>query len=228
MTEPTGGNPAGASDGLATGEVLAAPDFTAPSRPADQVVPRTSLAPPAPAPATAEPAPVGPPADPPPAEPRGSAIPAAPPASTVPATKPKRRARKVRRVIRHVSVYSVTKFAVIFMLSAYLVFLVAGALLWNIALNTSQVENLESFIADLFKYDSFDINTSTILRAMVIGGFVLAASVAILTILLAVVFNLVSDIIGGIRITVLEELPPARPSGPAPAPPSAPPPSQPS
>ena len=57
----------------------------------------------------------------------------------------------------------------------------------------------------MFALDSFDFNGEQIFRATAVGGLVLVVAGSGFTVLMAVLFNLISDITGGMRMTVVEE-----------------------
>lgn len=115
------------------------------------------------------------------------------------------RARKVRRVVRHIDPWSVLTFSVLFHLCVFAALLLSSVLVWNAALAAGTIENIESFIRELGDYTTYEINGDVVFRAaMVIAGILTLAS-SVLTVLLTVVFNLISDLVGGIRVTVIEE-----------------------
>lgn len=120
--------------------------------------------------------------------------------------RPRRvRARKVRRVIRHVDPWSMLTFSVLFHLCVFAALLLASVLVWNAATAAGTIENIEDFIRDLGDYKTYEINGDVVFRAaMVIAGILTLAS-SLLVVLLTVVFNLISDLVGGIRVTVIEE-----------------------
>ncbi len=114
------------------------------------------------------------------------------------------RVRKVTRVLRHIDPWSTFKVGLLFSVVAYLVSLTSGILLWQVADATGTLTNVERWFTQ-FGWETFEIDGSEIFRdAWVIGLMLVIASTGIL-VLLVTVFNLVSDIIGGIRVTVLEE-----------------------
>lgn len=115
------------------------------------------------------------------------------------------RSRKVRRVIRHVDPWSVLTFSVIFHLCLFSALLLAGALVWSAAAASGTIENVESFVRDLGDYDTWEIQGDAVLRAGVIIAGMMTLASTVLVVLLTVVFNLISDLIGGIRVTVIEE-----------------------
>lgn len=115
------------------------------------------------------------------------------------------RSRKVRRVIRHIDPWSVLTFSVIFHLCLFGALLLAGSLVWSAASASGTIDNVESFIRDLGDYDSWEIQGDAVLRAGVIIAGMLTLASTVLVVLLTVIFNLISDLIGGIRVTVIEE-----------------------
>ena len=117
----------------------------------------------------------------------------------------KRRARKVKRIVRRLDAWSVLKVAFIFNLCAYIVSMVAGVVLWRVAEDAGVIENIESFIEDLGAFETYRFEPDLIFEAFALGGAVLAVLATGLIALAAVLFNLISDLVGGIRLTVIEE-----------------------
>jgi len=115
------------------------------------------------------------------------------------------RARKVRRLVRHVEPWSVLKVALIFYFCLWVILLIAGVILWRLAVSSGVVDNIETFVTELFALESFTFNADQIFRASAIGGLVLVVAGAGFTVLMAVLFNLISDLTGGVRFTVVEE-----------------------
>lgn len=190
------------------------------------------------------------------------------PDPSVPKTprRPKVRARKVRRIVRHVEPWSVLKISVLFFLSIFLIICVASAVLWNAARSAGAIDDVESFITSLGFGNCEDIpgqdsaaptTTSTIagpadqlgggevattvpivdepeavsslpdedgkcaegqrlvggfkfeddriFQAFGLGGVVLVLAGAAASVVMTLLFNLISDLTGGVRVTVLEE-----------------------
>lgn len=121
------------------------------------------------------------------------------------------RARKVRRIVRRFDPWSVLKVSFIFFVCVYLVSLVALVVLWNLAAGAGVIENVESFIEDLGAFEVFEFESGKLFEAAALGGAVLTILATGLTALGSVLFNLISDLVGGIRLTVIEEPPPVRP-----------------
>ncbi len=115
------------------------------------------------------------------------------------------RARKSRRVIRHIDPWSVLTFSVLFHMCVFGAMLLGSVLVWNVAIETGTVENVESFIQQLGDYETFEIKADVMFQAAVMIAGLLTLASSILVVLLTVIFNLISDLIGGIRVTVIEE-----------------------
>ena len=105
--------------------------------------------------------------------------------------------------------WTVLKFSVLLFATLYLVFLVAGLVLWAAATATGLRENIEKFIGDLIASDDFKILGPTMLRASILGGLVLVVMGTGASVLFTVLYNLISDVIGGITV-VFEERPSRR------------------
>ncbi|MGA1362970.1 MAG: DUF3566 domain-containing protein [Ilumatobacteraceae bacterium] len=121
-----------------------------------------------------------------------------------------RRVRRVTRVVRDVDAWSVFKVALVVHAAMYVVLLVTGLLLWNVASATGTIDNVESFLAS-FGWDSFTFDGSRVFTSSAVGGVFLVILGAGLWVLGAVIFNLVTELVGGVRVTVLEEEVVARP-----------------
>lgn len=180
------------------------------------------------------------------------------------------RARKVRRIVRHIEPWSVLKISLLFYAALFVVIAVASTLLWNAARNAGTVEDIESFITEVGGFgtcepidgegegtattttlppedttppDQFDpTGTETtvapgevpvdpeaelddeedcregeelvgefrfedgkIFQAFILGGIVLVLAGSAMNVVMVLLFNLMSDLTGGVRVTVLEE-----------------------
>ena len=115
------------------------------------------------------------------------------------------RARKVRRTIRHIDPWSVLKFSVFFFALAWMVLIMAGVALWSLAVNSGLVTEFEDLVIELFDLTSFSIDADVLFRVSVMIGGAMALGGALFMGVLAVLFNLLSDLLGGIRVSVIEE-----------------------
>jgi hypothetical protein len=99
----------------------------------------------------------------------------------------------------------VFKLALLFHLSAFLITLVAGTLLWAVAVSTGVVGDLEGFVREAFALERFSFDGGRIFQAAAIGGLALVGAATVVSVLLAALLNLISDVVGGVRFTVVEE-----------------------
>ncbi len=120
-------------------------------------------------------------------------------------TNQRLRARRVRRLVRHIEPWSVLKVSLILYFCVWVIMLFVGVTLWNLAESSGLVSNIENFVVELFALESFTINADQIFRIAAVGGLVMVVAGSGLTVLVAVLFNLISDVTGGVRLTVVEE-----------------------
>jgi hypothetical protein len=130
------------------------------------------------------------------------------------------RARKVKRVVRRFDAWSVLKVSLVFYLCLYVVAMVAGILLWNVSARVGVIDNIEGFVIKMGAFKTFEFEPKLILEGTALIGAALVVVATGLTVLAAILFNLISDLVGGIRMTVIEE-DGARPIGRPPRPPKA-------
>jgi hypothetical protein len=184
------------------------------------------------------------------------------------------RARKVRRVVRHIEPWSVLKISALFYAALFLIVCVASVLLWGAARASGTVDNVESFITSVGGFGNcepidgaapvttttlpgavstgpvdqlnpegattvpdqgsapvaspgkdedcrkgeklvgqFKFEDTRIFEAFALGGIVLVLAGTAANVVMVLLFNLMSDLTGGVRVTVLEEDPSARPRG---------------
>jgi hypothetical protein len=118
--------------------------------------------------------------------------------------------------VRRINTWSVFRVSVLFYIALYCVLLVAGVILWAAATATGLRDNVESFIADLIASGQFEFVGSELFRASAIGGAILVVLGTGANVLLALLYNLISEVVGGISV-VIEEVP-SRSAPPEPAP----------
>ncbi len=115
------------------------------------------------------------------------------------------RARKVRRLVRHVEPWSVLKVSLLFNFCMWVVTMVAGVLLWNAAETAGTIDDVEQFAREIFALEEFEFQGEEIFNAVALGGLVVAVAATGFAVLVAILLNLISDLTGGIRVTVVEE-----------------------
>ena len=122
----------------------------------------------------------------------------------MPTNAPKPRVRRVTRVIRDVDPWSVFKVTLVFHFAVYLVVLISSVLLWNVAYATGTIDNIERFM-ESFGWETFTFNGGQLFHNLWVIGLLLVFLFTGLAVLGATVFNLIADLVGGVRVTVLEE-----------------------
>ena len=119
-------------------------------------------------------------------------------------TRRRLRARKVDRIIRRIDPWSVLKLAFLFYLCLWLILLFAGIILWTAAVSAGAIDNVEDFVTELFGLESFEFRGDQIFRGAAFGGVILVLVGTGFSVLLSVLFNLIGDLTGGIRVSVIE------------------------
>jgi hypothetical protein len=123
------------------------------------------------------------------------------------------KARQVYRLVRRVDPWSVLRVSFLFYLSTWLISVLAGLILYQGASSSGMIEKIEKFIVELFGLEAFRFNGGQMLQAAVIGGLIAVVVGSAFTALLSVLFNLIADLTGGIRLTVVEVARAHAPSG---------------
>jgi len=115
------------------------------------------------------------------------------------------RVRRVRRLVRHVEPWSVLKVCLVLYLCVWGLLVIATKMLWSAADEAGTIAKIESFVEELFALESFEFDSAQIFRIFVLGGLVVVVGGIGITVVLAVLFNLISDLTGGVRFTMIEE-----------------------
>jgi hypothetical protein len=113
--------------------------------------------------------------------------------------------RRYRQTIRRVDLWSVLKLSICFYLAALIVALGAGMVLWWIASQLGVIDGVEDFMGELLSSDDFQFLSWRILRGATLIGLVVVCLMVVLTVLAAAFYNVFSEIVGGVEITVSEE-----------------------
>ena len=121
-----------------------------------------------------------------------------------PQLEPRPRMRRVVRILREIDVWSVFKVALVVHAACVIVAMLTLTLLWSVASASGTIDNVENFL-ESFGWDTFTFRGADLFvnaaGALILLG-VLGTGVWVIA---AVVFNLVTELVGGIRVTVLEE-----------------------
>ena len=108
-------------------------------------------------------------------------------------------------VLRRVDPWSVLKLSLVFYFCVCLVLLVASVVLWAGASASGVVGNVEGFFRDA-GFDGFEFAPAQLLKAFAIGGLILVLAGTLANMLLAALFNLMSDVVGGLKVTLAEDV----------------------
>ncbi len=92
----------------------------------------------------------------------------------------------------------------VFYAAVYCILLVAAVLLWMAATATGLRDNIEKVIADLIASGKFHFVGWELFRAGAVGGAMLVVLGTATNVLLVVLYNLISDLVGGVSIVVEE------------------------
>jgi positive regulator of sigma E activity len=106
------------------------------------------------------------------------------------------------RVVTNVDVYSVAKVSIVFYMILLVIFVVASILLWLVADLFGAVDSIQRSVRSLFDVKTFVLHPVTIALYASAAGAILAVAGTIANVLAAVVYNLISEVVGGIRIGV--------------------------
>jgi hypothetical protein len=114
--------------------------------------------------------------------------------------------RASRVVLRRVDPWAVLKVSALFWFSIVLILLTAGVLLWAAAASVGLVSGIEDAMAG-FGFEDYEFLPGKILRGAALVGLVLSVAGTLGNVLLAVLYNLISDTVGGLRLTLSEDVP---------------------
>ncbi len=134
--------------------------------------------------------------------PAGSGRRPLPPAPPTDRGRPKRVVRR-RVTVRRLDPWSVLKLSVIFYFCTLLVLMLALTLLWALIRQLGLVETLTEFLATL--QIIVEINAPNIARAIFLLGLLSVVLFTGVNVFLCFLYNLVADLIGGLRMTLAEE-----------------------
>jgi len=118
-----------------------------------------------------------------------------------------RAGRTTRVVLRRLDTWTVLKLSIVYYLALFVVLLVAGVLLWAGATAVGVVGNIESFMVDI-GFEDFRFIPSELLGGFALAGLVLVVAGTFANVLLTSLFNLMSDVVGGVKLTLQEDVEP--------------------
>jgi hypothetical protein len=120
------------------------------------------------------------------------------------AAAPQTGARRSRVAVRKVDLWSVLKVSLCFYLAALLVLLAAGVVLWLVVDAAGGIRNFEKFMGEVLSAKNYHLVPAEILLGTALVGVVVAAMLTIVTVLAAALYNLFSEVVGGVEVTLVE------------------------
>ncbi len=130
------------------------------------------------------------------------------PAARVSSQPPRERVRtgqvvRRRATVRRVDPWSVLKLSVIFYFCFLLVVMLGMTVFWSVLLSIGILDTITSFLDDLQL--TLVINGSNIARAMFLVGLLNVVLWSGINVFLAFLYNLVADLLGGLRLELASE-----------------------
>ena len=134
---------------------------------------------------------------------------APPEAGTKPATAPSRGSRGTKRrharvVVRKVGPWSVFKISFFFYLCVLAVVLGAFVILYGVLGAIGALDSLQRLIRDLFADQTFEIHGDWLFSRALVVGLAMVGLWTLINVFVAFLYNLISDLVGGIEITLAE------------------------
>jgi hypothetical protein len=131
---------------------------------------------------------------------------------TAGASSPHRAARRTRVVVRKLGPLSVLKFSLIFYFCVMLIIYLALLIIWVVLSAAGGIDALASLLGQVFPADSttgeappVTIDGKQVFTWLFIAGVAFALIWSVINVFVAFVYNLISDLVGGIEVTLAEK-----------------------
>ena len=118
--------------------------------------------------------------------------------------KPPSRSRQARVVVRKLGPWSVLKISFLFYLCVMVVFVGAMMILYGILGAIGALDSLTRLIRDLFADQNFQINGGWLFTRGVAIGLAMVVLWTLINVFVVFLYNLLSDVVGGIEVTLSE------------------------
>jgi hypothetical protein len=128
---------------------------------------------------------------------RAASAPSPPPPSAAPLL------RRRRTVVRRLEPWSVLKISLLFYSCLWLILLVAMLVLWTAVTRLGIVDDVLRFLRELSL--TVRIDGAGITRVIVLAAALNVVLWSVVNVFLAYLYNLLADLIGGLRVTLLDE-----------------------
>lgn len=128
-----------------------------------------------------------------------------PPIPDVAVSRRRRRSRRPVRVrsratVRHIDILTVVRVSIVFWLVMLVSVVVASVLLWLSADVFGVLPSIEKSVRTLFSLKTFVLNPGTVALYTGAVGVVLAVAGTLANVLFALIYNLIADVVGGVRV----------------------------
>ena len=120
--------------------------------------------------------------------------------------------RRTRVIVRKVGPLSVMKFSLLFYLCLMLIVLFAMVIVYGILSAAGAIESLEKVLGYVFGTgttstggaEPIEIDGRVVFTWALVGGLIFVVIWSVLNVFVAMLYNLISDIIGGVEVTLAE------------------------
>jgi hypothetical protein len=102
-------------------------------------------------------------------------------------------------------VWTVAKVSFVFYFLVLVAVVVASVMLWYVADAVGAIQSIEKSVRTLFDLSKFTLHPSQVAEYTSAGGGVLAIAGTLANTLAALMYNLISDLVGGIRFHVVDD-----------------------
>jgi Transmembrane domain of unknown function (DUF3566) len=154
----------------------------------------------------------------------GAQAPATSPTQEVPSTpvvpgrpliRRPRPTRRTRVVIRRLGPWSVLKFSLFFYFCVWLIVFLALVIIYMLMSAVGAIDSLEKLLGYLFATGEqstrgptpIEVNEGVVGLVTFLGGCVLTLVWSLINVLVAFLYNLISDVVGGVEVTLAEKRP---------------------
>lgn len=112
--------------------------------------------------------------------------------------------RRVRRIIRRIDPWTVLKVSLVFNAISALAFVLGSVIFWSVFVNAGQPDKIIDFVENLGI--TFTVEGEKYFRVVVLLSVIWTILATGFLTLGAVLYNLISDTVGGVEVVVLEEV----------------------
>jgi hypothetical protein len=114
------------------------------------------------------------------------------------------RPRQTTVVLRRVGPWSVLRFSLLFYFCVMLVVVLAFGMLYAVLGAVGAVDSITRLIRDLFGDQTFAIHGGWIFARLTLIGLVMVVVWSLVNVVVAFLYNLISDVVGGVEVTLSE------------------------